>query len=86
MNATPSLSDGFNGAGDAVALERAAAVPASVTPKTVHVQCTRSTKGLLKRAGLRRTRLMDSYEVRVMRDRFGRLQLAALFSEPVRSR
>ena len=78
MNSTPSpsLQDGYHGAADASILEYWAAVPASVTPKTVNVQCTAKTKSLLKRAGWNRTRTFNNYPVAVMRDAFGRLQLA----------
>ncbi len=73
---SPSLKDGFNGAGDASVLERYAQLFGMAAGK-VTVQATRATKALLHRAGLRRVRLMMSYEVPVMRDRFNRLQLAA---------
>lgn len=73
---TPSLRDGFNGAADASTLERYEAIFGMQDGK-VTVQATPATRGLLRRAGLRRVRRMDSYEVRVMRDRFNRLQLAA---------
>lgn len=75
-NLSPSLQDGYNGAGDAFILEAYAAVPASVTPETVKVMCTKKTKGLLKRAGFLRTRFYQFYAVPVCRDRFERLQLA----------
>lgn len=73
---SPSLQDGFNGASDAMILEYWAACAKSVTPKSVHVPCTAKTKSLLKRAGWTRTRTFNNYPVAVMRDRFGRLQLA----------
>lgn len=73
---TPSIRDGFNGAADASLLERYAQLLGMQNGK-VTVQATRHTRALLHRAGLRRVRLMDSYEVRVERDRFNRLQLAA---------
>ncbi|WP_395734125.1 hypothetical protein [Prosthecobacter sp.] len=73
---SPSLQDGYNGASDASILEYWAAVPASVTPKTVNVQCTAKTKSLLHRAGFQRCRTHNFYAVPVCRDRFERLQLA----------
>jgi hypothetical protein len=77
--ASPSLLDGFNGAGDARHLE---AYAKSITTQEelragrVMVQCTRATRPLLHRAGWKNTQLMNHYEVNVIRDRFNRLQLA----------
>ena len=47
---------------------------------TVWVQATRETKGLLHRAGFKRTREMQNYAVRVIRDGWGvlRMQSAAI--------
>lgn len=72
---SPSLNDGFNGAGDASLLERYAELLGMQAGK-VTVQATRATRALLHRAGFRRVRLMNSYEVPVMRDQLNRLQVA----------
>ena len=45
-------------------------------PVTVEVQATARTKDLLHRAGFRRTRTHAFYAVRVVVDRFNRLQVA----------
>lgn len=74
---SPSLQDGFRGARDASLLERYEQL-FGLFDGRVPVQATRFTRSLLRRAGLRRIRLMDTYEVPVTRDRFNRLQLAAL--------
>jgi hypothetical protein len=42
----------------------------------VSVQCTQRTRDTLRRAGLSRCVMFARYEVRVVRDRFNRLQLA----------
>jgi len=68
------MQDGFNGARDASLLERYAAILGEVGGK-ITVQCVSATKSLLKRAGIKRTRTHDSYEVAVIRDRFNRWQL-----------
>ncbi|WP_395739328.1 hypothetical protein [Prosthecobacter sp.] len=75
---SPSLNDGYNGARDARLLGRAAGPLASgVTPKTVKVICTADSRAMLKRGGHSRPVAGVAYVVRVMRDRFERLQLAA---------
>jgi hypothetical protein len=76
MNASPSLNDGFNGARDASLLERYAEC-LGIADGKITVQAVQATKALLHRAGFRRTRTHDSYEVPVMRDRFNRWQIAA---------
>ena len=75
---SPSLLDGFNGAGDARRLEayKSITTPAELRSGRVMVQCTRDTRGMLKRAGWKHTELMNTYEVAVITDRFNRLQLA----------
>jgi hypothetical protein len=76
---SPSLLDGFHGAGDARRLEsysKSITTPAELRSGRVMVQCTRDTRGMLKRAGWQHTELMNTYEVRVIIDRFNRLQLA----------
>ncbi len=76
---SPSLLDGFHGAGDARHLEaysKSITTAAELRAGRVMVQCTHATRPLLRRAGWKRTELMHHYEVRVIRDRFERLQLA----------
>lgn len=73
---TPSLNDGFNGARDASLLARYEACLGMAGGK-ITVQSVVATKSLLKRAGFKRTRTHDSYEVPVVRDRFGRWQITA---------
>lgn len=78
-SASPSLLDGFNGAADARHLEWYAGQLTSreeLARGVVFVQCTRQTRELLRRAGHKRCMMHDPYEVRVVRDRFNRLQLA----------
>ncbi len=78
---TPSLADGYNGASDASILERYAELittPEQLEAGIVVVQCTERTKSLLHRAGYRRTTTFDSYQVHVIKDWMGRLQLAPL--------
>lgn len=74
---SPSVADGFGGARDAVILQASAGNTLG-TPSVLYVRCTVRTKDLLHRAGFRRTRMLDSYPVRVMRDGLGRLQLAVV--------
>ena len=71
-----SLQDGFGGASDASLLERYEAL-FGLRGDKILVQSVAATKSLLRRAGFRRTRTHDSYEVPVMRDRFNRWQIAA---------
>ena len=72
---SPSLRDGFNGARDASLLERYESC-LGMSGGKITVQAVVATKSLLKRAGFKRTQTHDSYEVPVMRDRFGRWQIA----------
>ena len=51
----------------------------------VSVQCTPRTRDTLRRAGLRRLVMFARYEVRVVRDRFNRLQLAPVVEGGVES-
>lgn len=73
---SPSLKDGFNGALDEAILRGAGGSAGYVTPQKMRLICTKRTKPLLHRAGIKRTRMFEAYTVRVQRDRFGRLQLA----------
>jgi hypothetical protein len=75
-NPSPSLQDGFNGASDAAVLELHDFDPEIMS---VHVQATRRSKSLLKRAGVKRITMHQFYSVRVIKDeKFNRLQLAPL--------
>ena len=65
--------DGFNGARDAAILK--AGDYYGCHGFSV-IQATAKTKPLLRRAGFRRIKTHAFYEVPVMRDHFGRLQLA----------
>jgi len=69
---SPSLLDGFMGARDA----RLLAAGTFAARGVVSVQCTQRTRDTLRRAGLSRCVMFARYEVRVVRDRFNRLQLA----------
>jgi hypothetical protein len=51
----------------------------------VSVQCTPRTRDTLRRAGLRRLVMFARYEVRVVRDRFNRLQLAPVVEGGIES-
>lgn len=73
MNTT-SLYDGYRGAGDAALLDRA-----DREGDVCHVQCVTGaypTTGLLHRAGITNPTLHEFYPVRVITDRFNRLQIA----------
>lgn len=74
--ASPSLRDGFNGARDARLLDTYA--DDGAFRAVVHMQCTDRTRGLLKRAGIKRGIAGQFYPVTVLQDRFGRLQLKPL--------
>lgn len=73
MNATPSINDGYRGAGDAANLERA-----DLDEDIAHVQCNYRTRGLLRRAGIADPVENQHYPVRVIADKYNRLQLAPL--------
>lgn len=78
---SPSLRDGFHGAGDAATLGRYATLLTTdedLAEGIVVVQATPWTREMLHRAGILRVRTFDSYRVSVVRDRFNRLQLAAV--------
>ncbi len=68
---TPSLHDGYRGAGDAANLEQA-----DLDDDIAHVQCNYRTKGLLRRAGIPDPVENQHYLVRVITDKFNRLQIA----------
>ncbi len=70
---SPSLEDGFRGARDAEILARH---DHDEEISSVHVQATRNTRDLLKRAGYARTFTGAFYAVKVATDDFGRLQIA----------
>jgi len=75
-NPSPSLQDGFHGARDAVILQNAD--PDHET-KIAHVQATARSRDLLKRAGIKRAKTHEFYQVPVQWDReFSRYQLAPL--------
>jgi hypothetical protein len=76
--ASPSLLDGFNGARDAGILDTYAerTLPKLVRGGVVRVQCTSGTEAMLKRAGIKQPLRFEAYEVAVIKDRLGRLQLA----------
>lgn len=73
LDASPSMGDGFGGAQDAALLER---YDHDEEISCVHVQATFGTRKLLRRAGFSRTYLNRFYAVPVVRDGFGRLQIA----------
>lgn len=69
---SPSLKDGFQGAGDAALLGR---YDHDAEISSVHVQATRNTRELLRRAGYGKVYAGAFYAVRVCVDEFGRLQI-----------
>lgn len=68
---TPSQFDGYKGAGDAANLGQA-----DLDDDVAHVQCNYRTKGLLRRAGIADPVENQHYPVRVITDKFNRLQIA----------
>jgi hypothetical protein len=68
---TPSIHDGYRGAGDAANLEHF-----DLDDDIAHVQCNYRTKGLLRRAGIPNPVENEHYPVRVIVDKFNRLQVA----------
>ena len=68
---TPSIHDGYRGAGDAANLERA-----DLDDDIARVECNYRTKGLLRRAGIADPVENQLYPVRVITDKSNRLQLA----------
>lgn len=76
--ASPSLLDGFHGARDAGILDAYSerTLPQLVRGGVVRVQCTSGTEAMLRRAGIKEPLRFEAYEVTVIKDRLGRLQLA----------
>lgn len=71
---SPSIYDGYRGAGDAATLDRC-----DRDGDICHVQHVTGvypTTGLLSRAGITNPTLHEFYPVRIITDKFNRLQIA----------
>jgi len=68
---TPSIHDGYRGAGDAALLARF-----TRQGEICHVESNDWTHGLLSRAGVSKHEHGKLYSIRVITDKFNRLQVA----------